>query len=130
MALVLECRQTPYRATLLLLGSELEQPFVLLGMKDTLEPKIRKALPENILLAPQSGEICFHCRSAGKNRSQASSKFKQSWKPRSKKTPTIHKRSFVIAGIDESRRLCSHRQCAHEIFVRLPIVRSQRHEPF
>jgi hypothetical protein len=27
----------------------LEQPFVLLGMKDTLEPKIRKALPENIL---------------------------------------------------------------------------------
>jgi hypothetical protein len=79
----------------------LEQPFVLLGMKDTLEPKIRKALPENILLAPQSGEIYFHCRSAGKNRSQASSKFKQSRKPRSKKTPTIHKRSFVIAGIDD-----------------------------
>jgi len=25
-------------------------------MKDTLEPKIRKALPENILLAPQSLE--------------------------------------------------------------------------
>jgi hypothetical protein len=40
VVLVLECRQTPYRATLLLLGSELEQPFVLLGSFLSFLPKL------------------------------------------------------------------------------------------
>ncbi len=73
MALVLECRQTPYRATLLLLGSELEQPFVLLGMKDTLEPKIRKALPENILRS-NSLRYLWLLKRSGKQKQPASSK--------------------------------------------------------